>query len=423
MNLLIIGSGAREHSFAWKIFNSKHDIKIFVTNPNAGISKISLCLDVDINDFVSVKKSIIKYSIDVVLIGPEIPLINGISDFIQNDSTLQNVCVIGPSQKGSMLEGSKEFAKNFMAKYNIPTASYKSFNKSTFDQAVRFINKNTPPYVLKADGPAAGKGVIIVNDSGEAVKNLEAMLLNSKFGKSSEKVVIEEFLSGIEMSCFVLFDGKNYKILPYAKDYKRIGEGDTGLNTGGMGSISPVDFLDENIKNKIKEQIIEPTIHGLISEKIDYVGFIFIGLINVDGQPKVIEYNVRMGDPETQVVLPRIKNDFVDILKACCNQTLDKINLEFDPQYLVNVVLASKGYPESYQKGYEITGLGDVRDSIVFHAGTVLENDKVLSNGGRVLSIVSKGKTMDEALNKSYENIDKINFSGKTYRRDIGFDL
>ena len=423
MNLLIIGSGAREHSFAWKIFNSKHDIKIFVTNPNAGISKISLCLDVDINDFVSVKKSIIKYSIDVVLIGPEIPLINGISDFIQNDSTLQNVCVIGPSQKGSMLEGSKEFAKNFMAKYNIPTASYKSFNKSTFDQAVRFINKNTPPYVLKADGPAAGKGVIIVNDSGEAVKNLEAMLLNSKFGKSSEKVVIEEFLSGIEMSCFVLFDGKNYKILPYAKDYKRIGEGDTGLNTGGMGSISPVDFLDENIKNKIKEQIIEPTIHGLISEKIDYVGFIFIGLINVEGQPKVIEYNVRMGDPETQVVLPRIKNDFVDILKACCNQTLDKINLEFDSQYLVNVVLASKGYPESYQKGYEITGLGDVRDSTVFHAGTVLENDKVLSNGGRVLSIVSKGKTMNEALNKSYENIDKINFSGKTYRRDIGFDL
>ena len=423
MNLLIIGSGAREHSFAWKIFNSKHDIKIFVTNPNAGISKISFCVDFDINDFVSVKKSIIKYSIDVVLIGPEIPLINGISDFIQNDSTLQNVCVIGPSQKGSMLEGSKEFAKNFMAKYNIPTASYKSFNKSTFDQAVRFINKNTPPYVLKADGPAAGKGVIIVNDSGEAVKNLEAMLLNSKFGKSSEKVVIEEFLSGIEMSCFVLFDGKNYKILPYAKDYKRIGEGDTGLNTGGMGSISPVDFLDENIKNKIKEQIIEPTIHGLISEKIDYVGFIFIGLINVEGQPKVIEYNVRMGDPETQVVLPRIKNDFVDILKACCNQTLDKINLEFDPQYFVNVVLASQGYPESYQKGYEITGLADVRDSIVFHAGTVLENEKVLSNGGRVLSVVSKGKTMNEALNKSYENIDKINFSGKTYRRDIGFDL
>ena len=253
MNLLIIGSGAREHSLTWKIFNSKHDIKIFVTNPNAGISKISFCLDVDINDFISIKKSIIMHSIDIVLIGPEIPLINGISDFIQNDVTLQNVSVIGPSQKGSMLEGSKEFAKNFMFKYNIPTASYKSFDKSNFDKAVRFIKENTPPYVLKADGPAAGKGVIIVNDAHEAIMNLEDMLLKSKFGKSSEKVEIEEFLCGIEMSCFVLFDGKNYKILPYAKDYKRIGEGDKGLNTGGMGSISPVDFIDENLKTKIKE--------------------------------------------------------------------------------------------------------------------------------------------------------------------------
>ena len=423
MNLLIIGSGAREHSFVWKIFNSKHDIKIFVTNPNAGISKISFCVDVDINDFVSVKKTIITHSIDIVLIGPEIPLINGISDFIQNEVTLQNVRIIGPSQRGSMLEGSKEFAKNFMAKYSIPTASYKSFSKSTFDQAVRFINKNTPPYVLKADGPAAGKGVIIVNDPDEAVKNLEAMLLNSKFGKSSEKVVIEEFLSGIEMSCFVLFDGKNYKILPYAKDYKRIGEGDTGLNTGGMGSISPVDFLDENLKTKIKEQIIEPTIHGLISEKIDYVGFIFIGLINVDGQPKVIEYNVRMGDPETQVVLPRIKNDFMDLLISCTNQTLDKVNLEFDPDYYTNIVLASGGYPEDYKKGFEISGLNEVKDSIIFHAGTSLDNNKTVTNGGRVLSIVSSGKTMKEALQKSYNNIDKINFEGKTFRKDIGFDL
>ena len=423
MNLLIIGSGAREHSFVWKIFNSKHDIKIFVTNPNAGISKISFCVDVDINDFVSVKKTIITHSIDIVLIGPEIPLINGISDFIQNEVTLQNVRVIGPSQKGSMLEGSKEFAKNFMAKYNIPTASYKSFSKSTFDQAVRFINKNTPPYVLKADGPAAGKGVIIVNDPEEAIMNIEAMLLNSKFGKSSEKVVIEEFLSGIEMSCFVLFDGKNYKILPYAKDYKRIGEGDTGLNTGGMGSISPVDFLDENLKTKIKEQIIEPTIHGLISEKIDYVGFIFIGLINVDGQPKVIEYNVRMGDPETQVVLPRIKNDFMDILISCTNQTLDKVNLEFDSDYYTNIVLASGGYPEDYKKGFEISGLNEVKDSIIFHAGTTLNNNNIVTSGGRVLSVVSSGKTMKEALEKSYNNIDKINFEGKTFRKDIGFDL
>ena len=423
MNLLIIGSGAREHSFAWKIFNSKHDIKIFVTNPNAGISKISFCVDVDINDFVSVKKTIITHSIDIVLIGPEIPLINGITDFIHNDTKLHHVKVIGPSQKGSMLEGSKEFAKNFMFKYNIPTASYKSFDKSTFDQGVMFIKENNPPYVLKADGPAAGKGVIIVNDPDEAVKNLEDMLLNSKFGKSSEKVVIEEFLSGIEMSCFVLFDGKNYKILPYAKDYKRIGEGDTGLNTGGMGSISPVDFLDENLKTKIKEQIIEPTIHGLISEKIDYVGFIFIGLINVDGQPKVIEYNVRMGDPETQVVLPRIKNDFMDILISCTNQTLDKVNLELDSDYYTNIVLASGGYPEDYKKGFEISGLNQVEDSIIFHAGTSLDNNKIVTNGGRVLSMVSSGKTMKEALSKSYKNIDKINFEGKTFRKDIGFDL
>ena len=423
MNLLIIGSGAREHSFAWKIFNSKHDIKIFVTNPNAGISKISFCLDVDINDFVSVKKTIITHSIDIVLIGPEIPLINGITDFIRNDTNLHHVKVIGPSQKGSRLEGSKEFAKNFMFKYNIPTASYKSFDKSTFDQGVTFIKENNPPYVLKADGPAAGKGVIIVNDTNEAVKNLEDMLLNSKFGNSSKKVVIEEFLSGIEMSCFVLFDGKNYKTLPYAKDYKRIGEGDQGLNTGGMGSISPVDFLDENLKTKIKEQIIEPTIHGLISEKIDYVGFIFIGLINVDGQPKVIEYNVRMGDPETQVVLPRIKTDFVDLLIACSNQALDNINLEFDSDYYTNIVLASGGYPEDYKKGFEISGLNQVEHSIIFHAGTTLKNNNIVTSGGRVLSVVSSGKTMKEALEKSYNNIDKINFEGKTFRKDIGFDL
>ena len=423
MNLLIIGSGAREHAFAWKIFNSSHNVNIFVTNANPGISFYAKSIKLDNTNFLSIKECIILHSIDIVLIGPEIPLINGIYDFIQNDDALQNICVIGPSQRGSMLEGSKEFAKNFMAKYNIPTASFRSFTKSTFDQAVRFINKNTPPYVLKADGPAAGKGVIIVNDPAEAVKNLDAMLLNSKFGKSSEKVVIEEFLTGLEMSCFVLFDGKNYKILPYAKDYKRIGEGDTGLNTGGMGSISPVDFLDENLKTKIKKQIIEPTINGLISEKINYVGFIFIGLINVNGQPKVIEYNVRMGDPETQVVLPRIKNDFMDLLISCANQNLDKVNLEFDSEYYTNVVLASEGYPEDYKKGFEITGLNEVDDSIVFHAGTSFNNDKIVTNGGRVMSVVSSGKTMKQALRKSYKSIDKINFEGKTFRQDIGFDL
>ena len=423
MNLLIIGSGARENAFAWKIFNSGHDVNIFVTNANPGINSFANSVKLDITNFLSIKECIILHSIDIVLVGPEIPLINGLYDFIINDPDLNCVKVIGPSQRGSMLEGSKEFAKEFMKKYGIPTASFKSFDKNNYDEGVEFINKNNSPYVLKADGPAAGKGVIIVNEKVDAVNNLREMLLGSKFGKSSEKVVIEEFLGGIEMSCFVLFDGVNYKILPYAKDYKRIGEADKGLNTGGMGSISPVDFLDENLKNKIKKDIIEPTINGLISEKINYVGFIFIGLINVNGQPKVIEYNVRMGDPETQVVLPRIKNDFMDLLISCTNQNLDKVKLEFDSEYYTNVVLASKGYPEDYKKGFEISGLNDVDDSIIFHAGTSFNNGKIVTNGGRVLSIVSSGKTMKEALKKSYKSIDKINFEGKTYRQDIGFDL
>ena len=423
MNLLIIGSGAREHTFASKIKESKHDLKIFVTNANQGISLISNSLDVDINDFNQIRNIIVKHSISFVLIGPEIPLINGIVDFIKNDPMLANVSVVGPSKSGSKLEGSKEFAKKFMYKYNIPTASYMSFSKDTLNEGIEFIKANSPPYVLKADGPAAGKGVIIVETADEAITNLKEMLIQSKFGESSNKVIIEEFLTGIEMSCFVLFDGLNYKILPYAKDYKRIGEGDNGLNTGGMGSISPVDFIDENLKTKIRDQIIEPTIKGLISEKIEYVGFIFIGLINVNGQPKVIEYNVRMGDPETQVVLPRIKNDFMDLLISCTNQALDKINLEFDPDYYTNIVLASGGYPEDYKKGFEISGLNEVKDSIIFHAGTTLKNNHIVTNGGRVLSVVSSGKTMKEALEKSYNNIGKINFEGKTFRKDIGFDL
>jgi len=421
---LIIGSGAREHAFAWKIFNSRHDVNILVTNANPGIATIASIVNLDINDFLSIKESIIKHSISIVLIGPEIPLINGITDFINNDLELKSVNVIGPSENGSMLEGSKEFAKSFMNKYGIPTASYRSFESSTLSDGIDFIKKNSPPFVLKADGPAAGKGVLIVDNEEEAIKNLKDMLLYSKFGKSSEKVVIEEFLDGIEMSCFVLFDGLNYKILPYAKDYKRIGEDDKGLNTGGMGSVSPVDFLDDNLKNKIKNEIVEPTINGLINEKINYVGFIFIGLINVDGQPKVIEYNVRMGDPETQVVLPRIKTDFVDLLIACNNQTLDEIDLQLDPDYFVNVVLASKGYPEKYEKGHEITFKDEIPNSVIYHAGTALgPRETIVTNGGRVLSVVSRGKTMDEALKKSYENIDKINFEGKTFRKDIGFDL
>ena len=423
MNLLIIGSGAREHTFAWKIRASKHKVNIFMTNPNAACAKIVTPLSIDVSNFVLLKQSILINAISFVLVGPEIPLILGITDFIYNDPDLVDVKVIGPSKKGALLEGSKEFAKHFMSKYNIPTASFNSFDKLSFDDAVEFINQNSPPYVLKADGPAAGKGVIIVDEVEEAIKNLRDMLINSKFGKSSEKVVIEEFLTGIEMSCFVLFDGLNYITLPYAKDYKRVGEGDTGLNTGGMGSISPVNFIDKELKNKIEQEIIKPTINGLIKEKIQYVGFIFIGLINDDGQPKVIEYNVRMGDPETQVVLPRIKNDFMDLLISCSNQNLNKIDLKIDSNYYTNVVLASGGYPEEYKKGFEISGLNDVEHSTIFHAGTTLDKDKTLTNGGRVLSVVSSAKTMKEALKKSYKNIDKIKFKGKVFRKDIGFDL
>ena len=423
MNILIIGSGAREHAFAWKLFNSKSYVNIYVTNPNAGMIDIATPLNVDTANFKQVKELILRHAIELVLVGPEIPLIMGITDFINNEKDLHKVKVIGPSKLGAKLEGSKEFAKNFMNKYNIPTGSYKSFTKNTINEGVNFIKNNNPPYVLKADGPAAGKGVIIVNNVKDAVSNLEDMLLNSKFGASSQTVIIEEFLSGIEMSCFVLFDGLNYKILPYAKDYKRIGEGDSGLNTGGMGSVSPVDFLNDDLKSKITNEIIEPTINGLINEKINYVGFIFIGLINVANQPKVIEYNVRMGDPETQVVLPRVKNDFVELLTACSEKKLNQINLEIDTDYYANVVLASGGYPEDYQKGFEISGLNEVEDSIVFHAGTSLNNEKVVTSGGRVISVVSAAKTMKEALNNSYSNIKKINFSGKVYRKDIGFDL
>ena len=423
MNILIIGSGAREHAFAWKIYNSRSYVDIYVTNPNAGIIDIATPLNVDTSNFKQVKELILRHAIGLVLVGPEIPLIMGITDFINNEKDLHKVKVIGPSKLGAKLEGSKEFAKNFMNKYNIPTGSYKSFTKNTINEGVNFIKNNNPPYVLKADGPAAGKGVIIVNNVKDAISNLEDMLLNSKFGASSQTVIIEEFLSGIEMSCFVLFDGLNYKILPYAKDYKRIGEGDSGLNTGGMGSVSPVDFLNDDLKSKIKNEIIEPTINGLINEKINYVGFIFIGLINVGNQPKVIEYNVRMGDPETQVVLPRIKNDFVELLSACSQKKLNQINLEIVTDYYTNIVLASGGYPEDYQKGFQISGLNEVEDSIVFHAGTSFNNEKVVTNGGRVLSVVSSAKTMKEALNISYSNIEKINFKGKVYRKDIGFDL
>jgi len=358
-----------------------------------------------------------------VLVGPEIPLIDGVYDFIKSDPDTHDVIVIGPSKRGSMLEGSKDFAKGFMSRYNIPTAKSKSFTKDTYDKAIDYLKTQSPPFVLKADGPAAGKGVVISHNLNDALAVLKKMLIDNSFGKSSEKVVIEEFLTGIEMSCFVLFDGKNYKTLPYAKDYKRIGEGDVGLNTGGMGSVSPVSFIDIELKKKIDTQIIRPTIKGLIEEKIDYKGFIFIGLINVNGDPFVIEYNVRMGDPETQVVLPRIKNDFLEILLAIENQDLDNLDLDIDNNHFVNVVLASEGYPDSYTKGFEINGLERVHDSIIYHAGTTLKDNKVVTNGGRVISVVSSSDDFKKALLSSYNSIKKIGFKGKKYRKDIGFDL
>lgn len=422
MNILIIGSGAREHVFFHKLLQSKTKVSLFSINSNAAISSISKALYFDFN-FQNLKQAIINNSINLVLVGPEIPLIDGVFDFVKSDNEINDTIIIGPSKNGAMLEGSKDFAKDFMSKYNIPTAQSKSFTKESILEGINYLKNKKGPYVLKADGPAAGKGVVIVDKFDEAKIILEDMLLNNSFGKSSETVVIEDFLSGIEMSCFVLFDGKNYLTLPYAKDYKRIGEGDVGLNTGGMGSISPVSFMDDEMHKKIEERIIKPTVAGLINEAIEYKGFIFIGLINVNGSPYVIEYNVRMGDPETQVVLPRIKNDFLEILLAIENQNLDQVELEIDPNHYTNVVLASKGYPESYNKGFIITGLEKINRSIVFHAGTLFKDNNVLTNGGRVISVVSSSENFKEALKKSYESIDLIEFEGKTYRKDIGFDL
>jgi len=422
VNILIIGNGAREHVFFKLLTESSIKTSLFSINPNAAIQKLSTPIFKPFS-FKLVKEIIKSSDIEMVIVGPENPLIDGVYDFIKADLEINHVSVIGPSQNGAQLEGSKNFAKDFMSRNNIPTASSKTFTKETFLDACDFIKKSSAPYVLKADGPAAGKGVVILENAEDAIAELKSMLIDSKFGESSKKVVIEEFLSGIEMSCFVIFDGKNYITLPYAKDYKRIGEGDVGLNTGGMGSISPVSFIDNDLDKKIHEKIIKPTINGIIKEKINYQGFIFIGLINVDNEPCVIEYNVRMGDPETQVVLPRIENDFLEIMLAIENQTLDKINLKINPDHFSNVVLASKGYPEKYEKGFNIIGLNNVEDSIIFQAGTTLVENKTITNGGRVLSVVSRDKTFQRALKKSYSNIEKINFEGKTFRKDIGFDL
>ncbi|MBT5233453.1 MAG: phosphoribosylamine--glycine ligase [Flavobacteriaceae bacterium] len=424
MNILIIGSGAREHAFCWKLKESNGVEKIYVAPGNAGTLKVAENLDIDILNFNELKNTIIEHSVDLVIVGPEIPLIEGIVDFINNEPELNTVLVVGPSKAGAMLEGSKDFSKEFMFKHNIPTAKYKSFNQEDLDAGLDYLDSVSAPYVLKADGPAAGKGVLIIDDLKEAKQELTNMLKNNKFGASGHNVVVEEFLDGIELSCFVLTDGNSYKILPYAKDYKRIGEGDKGLNTGGMGAISPVPFADKEFLDKVEKRIIIPTINGLKSDNLPYKGFVFIGLIMVEKEPYVIEYNVRMGDPETQVVLPRIKSDFLDLMISTANESLSSCEMEILDDTYSNVVMVAGGYPEAYEKGNVITGIPEnSEETIIFQAGTKTVNTNVVTNGGRVLSVVSKGTDHKRALSKSYEVVHKINYKDKNYRKDIGFDL
>ena len=423
MIILLLGSGGREHALAWKMVQSSLCQKLFVAPGNAGTHAIATNIAISPTDFGEIKKLVIAEKIDMVVVGPEDPLVLGIYDFFKDDEFLKNIPVIGPSKKGAKLEGSKEFAKEFLLKHRIPTAAYHSFTKETIEKGFHFLESLQPPYVLKADGLAAGKGVLILNDLNEAKFELSNMLLNEKFGIASSKVVIEEFLDGIELSCFVLTDGKNYKVLPTAKDYKRIGEGDTGLNTGGMAAVSPVPFATPELLEKIENRIIKPTIDGLREDKIEYKGFVFIGLIIVDNDPYVIEYNVRMGDPETEAVIPRLKTDLVALFKAVAEEKLNEITLEIDSRAATTIMVVSGGYPEEYQKGKVISGIENVTDSIVFHAGTKLENDKIVSNGGRVLTVTSFGDDYKEALKKSYQNINKLHFDTMYFRKDIGFDL
>ena len=424
MNVLIIGSGAREHAFCWKLKDSANIEKIYVAPGNAGTLKVAENLEIDILNFNELKNTIIDRSINLVIVGPEIPLIEGVVDFINNEPELNSTLVVGPSKAGAMLEGSKDFSKEFMFKHNIPTAKYKSFNQEDLEAGLDYLDSVSPPYVLKADGPAAGKGVLIIDDLKEAKQELTNMLKNNKFGTSGHNVVVEEFLDGIELSCFVLTDGNSYKILPYAKDYKRIGEGDKGLNTGGMGAISPVPFADKEFLDKVEKRIIIPTINGLKSDNLPYKGFVFIGLIMVEKEPYVIEYNVRMGDPETQVVLPRIKSDFLDLMISTANESLSSCKMEILDDTYSNIVMVAGGYPEAYEKGNVITGIPeDSEETIIFQAGTKTVNTNVVTNGGRVLSVVSKGTDYKQAVSKSYEIATKINYKNKNYRKDIGFDL
>lgn len=423
MNVLILGSGGREHAFAWKIAKSSSCNNLFIAPGNAGTAEVGNNVEIGVNDFESIKKFVLSEGIEMVVVGPEDPLVNGIYDFFQEDEELQNISLIGPSKEGARLEGSKEFAKEFMIRHEIPTAKYKAFTKDNLEEGYAFLESLDAPYVLKADGLAAGKGVLILDNLQGAKDELKAMVDDAKFGNASSTVVIEEFLSGIELSVFVLTDGDSYKILPSAKDYKRIGEGDTGLNTGGMGAISPVPFADRFYIEKVEREIVKPTVEGLKKDGITYKGFIFIGLINVKGQPKVIEYNVRMGDPETEVVIPRIKSDLLNLLKGIDDGTFSEKDLNINEQAATTVMLVSGGYPETYEKGKAISGTEDIKESIVFHAGTKNENEQLRTSGGRVIALTSFGENIEEALTKSFASAEKISFKGKYYRKDIGFDL
>ena len=423
MNVLVLGSGGREHAVISSFLNSKLVNKIYALPGNGGTSTVATNIQGDVNDFEKIKEEVISNNISLVFVGPEDPIVNGIYDFFKSDNSLKKIKIIAPSKLAGRLEGSKEFAKKFMERYNIPTAKHGTFTRDNIDQAYMFLDNMSSPYVLKADGLAGGKGVLIIHDLEEAKQELRSMIFDKKFGESSSKVVIEEFLDGIELSCFVLTDGNNYKILPFAKDYKKIGEADTGLNTGGMGAISPVVFLDDVFLEKIEERVIKPTINGIMKENMEYMGIVFIGLIKVNEDPYVIEYNVRMGDPETEVVFPRIENDLLELFNSMGSTEFANIDLIVDERHAATVIMVSGGYPINYEKNKVITGIENITDSIVFHAGTKKDDNVFLTNGGRVLAITSLAKNYKEAIGLSYKQIEKISFEKAYFRKDIGFDL